>query len=176
MSQERRHSLHDIFEPMQLHNSGRHRSGSIGPHAPVAVQRPTTQTSDHRPGSRQRQRRVSVQMLLGTEPIQGMLTVEAFLVLLASIQIQLNVREERILKDKARDISGRDDFRIDFADFLLLMRWITDADLGDINSKVSANSRNMNRIVQQISRESLEGGGSSSDLVVKSRSKRRGSF
>lgn len=115
MQRGRRHSLGNLFDPM--------------------IKAPQKEQA-----KQQRERRKSVQVLLGTEPAQGLLSFEALLLLLSSIKVQMNTRDERILKDKVDEISGRDDSRFDFADFLLVMRWIVDANFGNINSSVKNNS------------------------------------
>jgi len=71
--------------------------------------------------------------LLGADEREGRLTLEAMMMLLCSIGLRLDSRQEHLLRARAVQVAAQDGNTMDYADFLVLMRWMLDSNFADIN-------------------------------------------
>jgi hypothetical protein len=73
-----------------------------------------------------------LEAMLGTLT-DGYLPYKALQRLIISVSVPLCVKDTHTLKEKAVEISEREDGSVDFSDFLRILRWILDTNLADIS-------------------------------------------
>lgn len=84
--------------------------------------------------------------LLGADEREGRLTIEAMEMLLRSIGLRLDNRQEQMLRARASQVAHQDDNTLSFADFLVLMRWMLDTNFADINEQSERIADRMTRV------------------------------
>merc|ERR1712217_585451 len=73
------------------------------------------------------------------------LSINALKQLLSSIGMYLEPKQERILEEKARDISGNADASSNFADFLKIMHYMLETDFANLNYTTETLARRMRK-------------------------------
>jgi len=85
--------------------------------------------------------------LLGADEREGRLPIEALEMLLHSIGLSLDSRQEQLLRNRAAQVvAAKDGHTLDFADFLVIMRWMLDTNFADINDQTEQVVDRMSRV------------------------------
>jgi len=73
--------------------------------------------------------------VLAADEREGRLALEALEMLLDSIGVGVDHKQAQVLKAKAVEVAAEDDNTLDFADFLVLMRWMLDTNFANIKDQ-----------------------------------------